>query len=128
MRPRYEEILKDPPTLPYGQHERLPEVSGVYIIKTRRRVLYVGQSNCIRRRIKTHPDRRWFGSKRGISIAWIAYPRLDRFALERKLIAHWNPLLNQQFRADGRSWVTYVKVRLRWIGSKRKKNGKKRNG
>jgi hypothetical protein len=68
-----------------------PKVAGIYAIFYKEQLLYIGQSQNIRQRIKEHNYREWLEFPETILLC---FENKDRFNDEKILIAKCKPLLN----------------------------------
>ena len=80
-----------------AQRAALPEQSGVYVVKTSNRTLYVGMSDNVQRRLRTHNKLAamlQYGSEEEITV--YCFPMLLEHArsVEEQLIKELNPPLN----------------------------------
>lgn len=72
---------------------KLPEISGVYIVYVGKRLLYVGQTSNLRNRIRSHHRLPQF-VELNARMAWFEEGDRDRITLERELIDLLDPELN----------------------------------
>jgi excinuclease UvrABC nuclease subunit len=82
------------PSIRYSDKGRMPKVPAVYIvIGLRNKVLYVGQTVNLRRRMSEHHRNQEFKELNAQSVAWMAVR--DRGTAEYDLINSLRPLLNR---------------------------------
>lgn len=88
--------LSNLPFVRFCSINKIPEISGIYFIITRHKeVLYIGQSQNIRSRIKTHNLKRVFISNRANRVAWIQCDNQERKIIESQMILGFSPMLNK---------------------------------
>ena len=101
------------PSLPLLEYKDLPKTRAIYFVITGETVLYIGQTDCLRRRWRKHQILNKVICFEKVKIVWIELSsRLKRINIERELIKKINPLFNK------------IRVYSRQINRKRDANGK----
>lgn len=90
--PHFDYLLR----LPYKHRNCLPSIPAVYIVHIENLVLYVGQSICLRNRIRTHTLSRKFESLESrLTVAWMPVTGHARLLkIEQSFISQLWPLFN----------------------------------
>jgi hypothetical protein len=92
------------PSLPLEERRDLPDTAAIYFVLAADTVLYIGQSVNVRQRWLAHHRLAQLNEYGGCRIAWMTVDDASLLDdLERACIAHFNPLLNDQDTAGGRT-------------------------
>jgi excinuclease ABC subunit C len=99
--------------------KNIPEKPGVYrFLDSRNKIIYIGQSSCLQKRIASHLKARDPKTKRFIQVSKrIKFQTTatveDALILEAKLIKKYWPIYNIKEK-DDRSWIYIIIPRVEW--------------
>lgn len=103
---RFEDVIKLPSLpLTFEGRRGLPEISAVYFAYSfTRKILYIGASQCVRKRWNTHHHNSLLNVPR-IRIAWLPVPVSELKVVERRLISRFDPPMNTAVKSGKQRWV-----------------------
>lgn len=84
----------------------LPNRGGVYFVIERALILYIGQTNNLQKRWRSHHRFPQLDGKKEVLISWLECPENERFELERDLIRLHSPLLNREKMPSSLNQIT----------------------
>ena len=82
------------------EFEKIPDTSGVYMIQDKAdKIIYVGMSKNIKRRLLNHKNKKWFDFG-GYAAQVCRLPHAECAAAEQSLIKSFRPKKNKSYNSD----------------------------